>query len=80
MGANVGPLRGRRGLYLEVLNRQLHDNGSLHSNLAQLFPHLQAMDGNIGIYLEPQSDLPTLNLEHRDLEHALEANGPSNHD
>jgi hypothetical protein len=80
MGANVGPLRGRRGLYLEVLIRRHHDNGSLHSNLAHLFPHLQAMDRNIGIHLEPQSNLAALNLEHRDLEHALEASGPSNHD
>ena len=34
------------------------------------FPHLQPMDGNIGIHVEAQSYFPATNLEHRDLEHA----------
>jgi hypothetical protein len=37
------------------------------------------MDGNIGIDLEAQSHAPAFDLEHRDLEHAMEAVGPSDH-
>jgi len=35
------------------------------------------MDRNIGIDLETQSDLPAIDLEHRNFEHALEAGGAS---
>jgi len=69
---------GSGGFCSEGFNLHHHDNGSLHSNLSHLFPQLRTIDGNSSIHLEAQSNLPALNLEHRDLEHALEANGPSN--
>jgi len=38
------------------------------------------IDGNFRVHLEAQSNPPAFNLDHRDLEHALEANGPAHHD
>src|SRR5207249_3138995 len=60
--------------------RRLLPSGLWTAIDARLFPHFRTMDRNFGIDLEAQSDLAALNVEHRDLKHALEAGGSSNDD
>src|SRR5882672_10029945 len=69
MCAFVG-IAGRRGFFHRVVGWADGEN---------LFPHLQAMDGNIGVGLETEPHLSLLDLQHRDFEQALKAIGAADH-
>jgi hypothetical protein len=76
-------------LSLAILLTRLKASGNLRGGAfreaawravgADSLPHLETMDGNMGIDLEAQSHAPAFNLEHRDFEHAMEAIDPSDH-
>src|SRR5689334_3520973 len=66
--------------YMRKRHRWFFVRAARHAGGVDAFPHLRAVDGNSSIDLKAQPHLTSADFEHRDLEDALEAAGPSDDD